>query len=215
MSSGAKIVFMLLLLCCSMVGGMAQDAAGILDKSAQFYEQSNGIKAKFTLHTSIPRQNVSESLEGVIQMKQDKFKLETPGMTTWYDGTTQWVYVERNEEVNVSTPTGDELQFTNPALILRTYKKGFTAAYEGTSTTRQAKAAYDITLTPNKKSDIKRIDMQIEKLTCVPVAFTVTDKKGANYSIYISQWQTGVNQKDDVFVFNEKDFPDAEIVDLR
>ena len=31
----------------------------------------------------------------------------------------------RNEEVNVSTPSGDELQLTNPAVLLRQYKKGF------------------------------------------------------------------------------------------
>ena len=125
-----KGIVLLLLSFCSVLGGLAQDAVTILDKSAQFYEQSNGIKAKFTLHTSIPQQNVSESLEGIIQMKGDKFKLETPDMTTWYDGKTQWVYVERNEEVNISTPTGDELQFTNPALVLRMYKKGFSAVYK-------------------------------------------------------------------------------------
>ena len=198
-----KGIVLLLLSFCSVLGGLAQDAVAILDKSAQFYEQSNGIKAKFTLHTSIPQQNVSESLEGIIQMKGDKFKLETPDMTTWYDGKTQWVYVERNEEVNISTPTGDELQFTNPAV------------YKGSSTTRQAKAAYDIVLTPNKKSDVKRVEMQVEKLSGAPAAFTITDKNGATYSIYISQWQTEVNQKDAVFVFNGKDFPDAEIVDLR
>ena len=83
-----KGIVLLLLSFCSVLGGLAQDAVAILDKSAQFYEQSNGIKAKFTLHTSIPQQNVSESLEGIIQMKGDKFKLETPDMTTWYDGKT-------------------------------------------------------------------------------------------------------------------------------
>ena len=210
-----KRIYMTLLLLCSAFCTIAQNAAEILDKSAQFYEQSNGIKAKFVLHTSIPQQNTSESMEGVIQMNKNKFKLETPDMITWYDGTTQWVYVERNDEVNISTPTGDELQFTNPALILRMYKKGFTAAYKGMSTTRQAKAAYDIILTPNKKSDIKQIELQVEKLSGVPVSFTITDKKGAIYSIYINQWQTGINQKDALFVFNEKDFPDVEIVDLR
>lgn len=210
-----KGIVLLLLSFCSVLGGLAQDAVAILDKSAQFYELSNGIKAKFTLHTSIPQQNVSKSLEGIIQMKGDKFKLETPDMTTWYDGKTQWVYVERNEEVNISTPTGDELQFTNPALVLRMYKKGFSAVYKGSSTTRQAKAAYDIVLTPNKKSDVKRVEMQVEKLSGAPAAFTITDKNGATYSIYISQWQTEVNQKDAVFVFDGKDFPDAEIVDLR
>lgn len=207
-------------ICCLILIGFtgkaqAQDAQAILDKAAQMYEQSNGIKANFAIHSVVPQQNISESFEGIIEMKGDKFKLETPDMITWYDGQTQWVYVMRNEEVNVSTPSGDELQLTNPAVLLRQYKKGFSVQYKGTSTTRQAKSAYDITLIPKKKSDIQQIDLQIEKMSNIPAAITISDKNKATVSIYISKWETGKNQADSFFSFNESDYPDAEIIDLR
>lgn len=207
-------------ICCLILVGFAgkvqaQDAQAILDKAAQMYEQSNGIKANFSIHSVVPQQNISESFEGIIEMKGDKFKLETPDMITWYDGQTQWVYVMRNDEVNVSTPSGDELQLTNPAVLLRQYKKGFSVQYKGTSTTRQAKSAYDITLIPKKKSDIQQIDLQIEKMSNIPAAITITDKNKATVSIYISKWETGKNQSDSVFSFNESDYPDAEVIDLR
>lgn len=207
-------IFCLILL--SIAGnGQAQEAQAILDQAAQAYEQSNGIKANFAIHSVVPQQNISESFEGVINMKGDKFKLETPDMITWYNGETQWVYLMRNEEVNVSTPSGDELQLTNPAVLLRQYKKGFAVQYEGTSTTRQAKSAYDITLTPKKKSDIQQVDLQIEKVSHIPAAITITDKNGATVSIHISKWETGKNQADSFFSFNESDYPDAEVIDLR
>lgn len=207
-------------ICCLILIGFtgkaqAQDAQAILDKAAQMYEQSNGIKANFAIHSVVPQQNISESFEGIIEMKGDKFKLETPDMITWYDGQTQWVYVMRNEEVNVSTPSGDELQLTNPAVLLRQYKKGFSVQYKGTSTTRQAKSAYDITLIPKKKSDIQQIDLQIEKMSNIPAAITISDKNKATVSIYISKWETGKNQADSFFSFNESDYPDAEVIDLR
>lgn len=207
-------------ICCLILIGFtgkaqAQDAQAILDKAAQMYEQSNGIKANFAIHSVVPQQNISESFEGVINMKGDKFKLETPDMITWYDGQTQWVYVMRNDEVNVSTPSGDELQLTNPAVLLRQYKKGFSVQYKGTSTTRQAKSAYDITLIPKKKSDIQQIDLQIEKMSNIPAAITITDKNKATVSIYISKWEIGKNQADSFFSFNESDYPDAEVIDLR
>lgn len=207
-------------ICCLILIGFtgkaqAQDAQAILDKAAQMYEQSNGIKANFAIHSVVPQQNISESFEGIIEMKGDKFKLETPDMITWYDGQTQWVYVMRNDEVNVSTPSGDELQLTNPAVLLRQYKKGFSVQYKGTSTTRQAKSAYDITLIPKKKSDIQQIDLQIEKMSNIPAAITITDKNKATVSINISKWETGKNQADSFFSFNESDYPDAEIIDLR
>ena len=207
-------IFCLILL--SIAGnGQAQEAQAILDQAAQAYEQSNGIKANFARHSVVPQQNISESFEGVINMKGDKFKLETPDMITWYNGETQWVYLMRNEEMNVSTPSGDELQLTNPAVLLRQYKKGFAVQYKGRSTTRQAKSAYDITLTPKKKSDIQQVDLQIEKVSHIPAAITITDKNGATVSIHISKWETGKNQADSFFSFNESDYPDAEVIDLR
>lgn len=207
-------IFCLILL--SIAGnGQAQEAQAILDQAAQAYEQSNGIKANFAIHSVVPQHNISESFEGVINMKGDKFKLETPDMITWYNGETQWVYLMRNEEVNVSTPSGDELQLTNPAVLLRQYKKGFAVQYKGTSTTRQAKSAYDITLTPKKKSDIQQVDLQIEKVSHIPAAITITDKNGATVSIHISKWETSKNQADSFFSFNESDYPDAEVIDLR
>lgn len=215
MKQYGSIIVSFLLLMAGICQGFAQNASSILEKCVQMYESSDGIRAHFTLHTSMPQQRTGESFEGTIQMKGDKFKLETPDMVTWYNGKTQWVYVERNEEVNVTTPSGDELQYTNPAVILRLYKKGFKAAYKGTSTTRQAKAAYDITLTPSGKSNVREVALQIEKQSSLPASITLTDKKGAAYRIEISQWKSDAHLSDNLFSFPEKEYPNAEIVDLR
>lgn len=102
---------------------LAQNATSILDKAASAYEDSNGLTAYFTMQTRSDVQKVSESFDGTIDIKGDKFVLKTPDMITWFDGTTQWSFVERNEEVNVSTPTGEELQLRNLTLLLRSYEK--------------------------------------------------------------------------------------------
>ena len=114
----------------------------------------------------------------LVDIKGDKFVLKTPDMITWFDGTTQWSFVERNEEVNVSTPTGEELQATNPTLLLRSYEKGFTAKYKGESTSPSGKAAHDIELVPKKKSDIVRVELQIEKFSGLPASIAVFSKNG-------------------------------------
>ena len=185
------------LLACLLFGirvtSRAQNAVSILDKAADAYENSNGISASFTLNTRSDVQKVSESFEGTIQ----------------------WSYVERNEEVNVSTPTGEELQFTNPALLLRMYKKGFTPKYIGESTASSGKSAYDIELTPKKKGDILKVELQIEKSSNFPAKIKVEAKNGISSTIHISNLKTGVNQPDDFFVFKESDYPDAEVIDLR
>lgn len=209
----ATLGLILALLLGFSLGADAQNAATLLDKAATQYTQSNGIKAIFTLQTS--GAGGSDRMEGTIQMRGDKFRLELPGTITWFDGQTQWSYVEHNEEVNVTTPTAEELPFTNPALLLRTYKKGFTAVYKGESTAANGKMAYDIELTPKKKSDLAKVVLQLEKNSGLPIRMVVSAKNGTNSIVQISQLQTNQNQSDCFFVFNETDYPDAEVIDLR
>lgn len=214
-----RVIAFMGLLACLLFGprviSRAQNPVSILDKAATAYENANGISASFTLNTRSEVQKMSESFEGTIQMKGDKFTLITPDMSTWFDGKTQWTYVERNDEVNVSTPSGEELQFTNPAMLLRVYKKGFTPAYIGESTAANGKTAYDIKLTPKKKGDILSVELQIEKFSGYPVKIRIEAKNGISNTIHISDLKTGVNQSDDFFVFKESEYPDAEVIDLR
>lgn len=208
------------LLMLSLWGGAtldvkAQNAVSILDKAADIYESSNGLSASFTMRVRSEQQQVNESFEGTIDMKGDKFRLVTPDMITWFNGKTQWAYIERNDEVNVTTPGGDELQLTNPALLLRSYKNGFTPQYKGESTSANGKAAYDVELTPKKKGDIGKVELQIEKLSSLPVRITVTTKNGMSNTIQIGKLKTNINQPEAFFVFKSADYPDAEVVDLR
>lgn len=211
MTKGLYIVYMLLV----TFGISAQNASEILDKAASVYNNSNGISATFAIRTHSEQQNMAESFEGQITMKGDKFTLVTPDLITWYDGTTQWTYMTRTEEVNISTPSGDELQFTNPSILLNSYKKGFTAVYKGESTATNGKAAYDIALTPKKKNDILQVELQIEKYASLPAGIAIKMKNGISNTIVISNVKTETNQPDSFFTFNEADYPDAEIIDLR
>lgn len=189
----------------------AQNANELLDKAAASYKNANGISASFALH--VRGEGGAESFEGTIQMKGDKFALSTPDMQIWYDGRTQWNYVERNREVYVTEPTEEELQYINPTLLLNNYQKGYTAAYKGESTASNGKSAYDIELTPRKKGDILKVVLQLEKSSSLPARISIDAKNGIRTTIQIDQLTTGVNQPDSVFVFNEKEYPDADIID--
>ncbi|GHU56985.1 membrane protein [Bacteroidia bacterium] len=210
-----KIVHTVLALLLLIAPAMAQNAADIVSKAASVYNSSNGVSASFSLRTASEVQHTSESFEGIINMKGDKFTLRTPDVLTWYDGTTQWTYMEQTEEVNISTPEGDELQFTNPSILLNSYQKGFTAAYKGEATAINGKAAYVVELTPKKKSDIVKVELQIEKFSSLPVRINVLMKNGISNTIQISNIKTGINQPDSYFSFRKADYPQAEIIDLR
>ncbi len=211
-----KRIRYIIMLWLSVVGvGTAQKAETILDKAAAAYEKSNGLKASFAANIRHEKQGVSESFEGTIQMKGEKFVLITPDTRTWYDGTTQWTYVVRTDEVNLSNPTGDELEFTNPMILLRSYKKGFTLSYIGQSTSDNGKMADDVMLTSKKNGDVAKVEVQIERATSLPVRLTVTLKNGARSVIRIRKMQTGINPPEHVFRFNPADYPGVTEIDLR
>jgi len=192
---------------------VAQNAETILDDAAKAYEKSNGISVQFIIHIQSQKQGISESFEGTIQMREDKFVLITPDARNWYDGTTMWTLII--DEVNLTTPSGDDLQLINPMYLFRTYKNGFNYVFTGESTTDSGKTAYDVQLTSKGRSDIEKIEVQIEKTSSLPARMTVYMKNGIRSLIRISKIQTGINQPDSFFVFDPKDYPDVMEIDLR
>jgi len=210
-----RMIGMLLVTLCVAGSLSAQKAEALLDKAAAAYEKSNGIQATFAANVRHEKAGVAESFEGTIRMKGNKFALVTPDMRTWYNGSTQWTYMVRSKEVNLSTPTGDELESTNPLTLLRTYKKKFTASYIGASTAGSGRMADDVALTPRGRSDIARVEVQLERSTSLPARLTVTMKNGMRSVIRISRMQTGVNPPDKAFTFNRADYPGVTEIDLR
>jgi outer membrane lipoprotein-sorting protein len=193
----------------------AQKAEGILGKAAAAYEQARGISATIAVNIRAEKQGGSESFEGNIEMKGDKFRLTTPDMQTWYDGKTLWIYMKRTNEVNITNPSGDELQTLNPLLLLRQYDKGFKLSYVGESTSDLGKMADDVKLVAKGNDDIETVDLQIDRATSLPVRIAVAMKNDVRSAIRINRMKTGVNQPDAAFVFNAADYPGVLKVDLR
>ncbi|MDR1223846.1 MAG: hypothetical protein LBL07_13365 [Tannerella sp.] len=190
------------------------DARSILEKTSQLYKQWSGMEIQFTANIRSEKNGVSESFEGAMSMKADKFRLTTPEMMTWFDGTTQWTYILRTGEVNISTPTGSDLQFLNPMILLQGYRKDFNVSYIGESTSSNAKTAYDIALVPKKKEDIEKIEIQIEKNTSLPAKLVVTMRNNMRNTIHIKEIKDS-GHPDQSFTFPENEYPDVEIIDLR
>ena len=95
-------------------------AKAVLEKTAEAFKKAGGVRADFTLK-ALNDGRLEGRENGVIQLKGEKFMLKTSETTTWFDGKTQWSYMVRNDEVNVSTPTQEELQQINPYTFLYMY----------------------------------------------------------------------------------------------
>lgn len=95
-------VFVLMLL--MTVASYGQTAKQVLDKAASVVSNKSGVTASFTLKGG------QMNDKGTISIKGKKFHATTPDAIIWFDGKTQWTYVKKNDEVNVSTPNESQLQ---------------------------------------------------------------------------------------------------------
>ena len=184
------------------MGSFAQSAQAVLDKAAGTITAQSGVKANFKMTTA------NGSTSGTIAIKGKKFYATTPQAKVWFDGKTQWTYLKNNDEVNVSNPTEAQLQAINPYNFIHLYKRGYTY------TMNTAGTDYVIHLVANSTDrKIKELFISVNKKTYQPKQVKMLQgKKWTTFDINSIKKE---NIADSQFRFNAKDFPKAEVVDLR
>ena len=185
------------------LGTMAQTAQQVLDKTAAIVGNKKGASASFKL--SSPKYG---SASGSIAIKGNKFNARTPQAIVWYNGKTQWSYMKKTNEVNVTNPTQAQQMSMNPYTFINIYKTGYT------STMKTIGSNYKVRLVAqNKKRTVQELILTIDKKSYIPSQIKM--RQGNTWStITVSNFKAK-SISNSTFVFNSKDFPKAEIVDLR
>ena len=197
---------LLLLFTCffALLTSNAQDnriAEKILDKVSVFLSNPEGVRIDFT-----------GSENGYLIMKGEKFYLNNQSIQSWYDGKTQWSYLTDNKEVNISSPTKEEIQAISPYHLLKRYKSDYTYIYIGQSK-RKGKLVHEINLTSKSDiiNDIKLIISDDNK----PVAILFYRNYKLMSEVNITSLQTDSKIDDKLFRFDKTKYPQVEIIDLR
>ena len=194
-----RIIIVMLLMAVASYG---QTAKQVLDKAAAAVSNKSGVTASFTLKGG----QMNE--KGTIAIKGKKFHATTHDAIIWFDGKTQWTYVRKNDEVNVSNPNESQLQALNPYNFIYMYKKGYSY------TMTKKNGSYEVHLTStDKKQSTKEMYITINSKTYIPSQIRIKHSKGWN-TIEVSNFKKA-DLADGTFRFNSKDFPKAEVIDLR
>lgn len=171
-----------------------------LDKAANKVGLAKGASANFTISG-----NKLGTQSGTIAIKGNKFNARTSNTIIWFDGKTQWLYNKKNQEVNISTPSSSQLQNMNPYNFLTLYKQGYTMSQTTTASGFQVhligkgKGISEMYIFIDKQYNIKQVKM----------------KQGQQWhTINISNFKQQ-SFSDSAFRFNVKDYPQAEVIDLR
>lgn len=200
-----KLLFIIIATMCSFCTISAADTSAqarkVLDKAASKVNITKGASANFTISGG-----KLGTQSGSIAIKGNKFNARTSAAIMWYDGKTQWLYNKKNNEVNVSGPSASAQQSMNPYTFLNLYKQGYQMSLDKTASgdynihlTGKGKSISEMYVLVDKSNNIKQVKMKQGNQW---LTITLTGLKSQNFG-------------DNAFRFNAKDYPKAEIIDLR
>lgn len=212
-----SIIFTLSLVLATAVSyaQSSEKAENILNKASRVFEQSDGIKLSFTLSPDTSDGGAFETQKGTAFIKKDKFKLDMPYSTIWFNGSTQWVLLKDANEVNISNPTPEEVASISPLGILNMYKTNYLLK-EPIERTFNGKIATEIEMTPiNKWQDFERLVIMLDNKTNNVVMIRFKTRDGNKSKLIISDYSGSNKFTNDLFQFNKDNHPGVEIIDLR
>lgn len=204
-----KKLFLILTLFPIVLFAQDQKAKSILDMLSEKTKTYSTIEAKFTNTFSSTVTDINESQSGTLYIKENAYRLEMEGQKIICDGETNWIYLEDEEEVNI-TEVDDEENELNPSEIFTIYESGYKYKF-----VKEDNKSYHIDLFPKESGPFSKVELFINKSKMQISSFTMIDKQGSHYKYVINSFIINKEMSNDFFVFKTSDYPDVDVIDLR
>lgn len=191
-------------------------AKGILDQLSKKTNAYTSIHATFDHSLKNESEGLDEVNEGELWLEGNKFRVKLVGQDIRCNGTTQWNFIEDDEEVTVEDyePEGEDAMMS-PANIFTMYESGFKYQYVG-QMKKAGKEADVIKLFPEKADKFFHtavLYIDHEKLEIMSIE--LKGKDGNNYAYAIKSFETNASFPKSTFQWVASENPDIDVIDLR
>jgi len=214
-----KVLGALLILSGISFGSYAQQdvkAKAILGEVSKKYRSYDVVKADFSFTLESPQNKAKETQQGTLIAKAaaNKYKVIMTDQDMISDGKSQWTYLKKDKEVQVSAADNSN-DALNPAKIFTLYEKGFKYLYTGEQKVgAKVYQLIDLSPTDTKKSYFK-IRLSIDKAAKQVASVLIFDKNGNKYTYAIKSFLANAKIPESTFAFDARRYPGVEVVDLR
>ena len=210
-----KIISLLLLAILKTALASGQNdpqAIKILDNFSSNASKAPSISMTFKMVTTDLTENRSDTVNGSIILNKDKYMLSLGDNLVWYNGETNWNYLEAEKEVTITKPDKKDNSFQNrPSLIFSMYKSGYKSRLIEEKTDR-----YIIDLYPEDlKSDLVRVRLDIKKSDLSMKSLEYKRRDGLVVTLQILEYDLKQKPAADTFVFQADKYKGVEINDMR
>jgi len=185
----------------------------ILKEVSEKTRSYSSIRLDFTYNMDNPQAKIHESESGWLLVKGDKYRLNIAGQIIISDSKTMWTYIADANEVQVNSVDEDQDVFT-PTKLLTSYSENYKSKLIGEEV-KNGKTLQIIELKPNEEKSYTRVELSIDKNLKQFVRIAVQDKSGNTFTYLVNEFKTDVPVKDTDFTFSAKEFPGAEVIDMR
>lgn len=192
------------------------EAKKVLDKIRKKYEAFKTIEAGFQLTIEVPGQP-KEVQKGTISQEGDKFRLEMDQQVIVSDAKTTWVYLKKNNEVQVNNAEpGADNGFLTPKDLLKRYQKGDFLYAITDKVTENGKVLTQIEFKPkDKNSEYFKFRLSIDEKAGSIQSIKAFSKDNSRYTFVINRLSSNKALAAGTFTFDAKKYPGVRVEDLR
>lgn len=187
-----------------------QDPAAkkLLDQLSEKTKSYENLYIDFKLSFDNDEENIHQINEGSLLTQDEMYILNILGRKIISDGKTNWTILTEDEEVQISEVSeDDEMNLTR---MLTIYEEGFDYQMG-----EKIGRTQNIKLYPqDKESAVHQILLTIDLDKMQIISLVEMGKNGTNTSYTIENFRSDFDKKT-TFSFNEKDYPDFDIIDMR
>lgn len=216
-----KKLILLSLVFAQLVGneGLAQTdakAKAILDEVSKKTKSYTSIAADFSYKIDNKTEKTSDTQEGKLLVKGDKYKLDIANQTVISDNKTVWTVLKESKEIQVNAVNNKE-EGINPSTIFTVYEKGFKYEFVKEEPQKDGSTWQVIKLYPvdTKKKSFHTVTLFIDKAKKQITSLKVNGKDGTDATYTIKKFTPNTDVTDATFAFNPKSLPGYEVIDLR
>ena len=190
-------------------------AKKILDNVSAKFKTYKSVVAAFSLKIENPSGKVLGTKTGVVNMKGSKYRVSVSGQEIYSDGSNIWTYDKSTNEVQITKFDASANTITPQKMFTNFYDKDF--LYKLNDETKKGnKTIQEIELTPlDKTKTFFKVLIDIDKASQSIVSTKVFQKTGDRYTYNVTSLKANTNPPDALFVFDTKNYPKAEVIDLR
>ncbi|MBK9533524.1 MAG: outer membrane lipoprotein carrier protein LolA [Chitinophagaceae bacterium] len=193
------------------MGSSDPEAKKILDKVSAKFKTFKSVQSNFSLKIENAANKVMGNKKGTVLMKGTRYRIKVDDKDIFCDGNNVWTVDAAEKEITLTKIDVSNNAITPQKLFTNFYDKDF--LYKLNS---DAKGIQEIELTPIDKTKLfHKVIVFINKATQTITSTRVFEKAGNRYTYSVSSMNTKVNIPDNTFVFNQKNYPGMELVDLR